>query len=326
MSTDAVEELWRGLVRSRNQAKKYFDTSHPLALLYGSDTHGAAMFVVITDAEPPLPQVSRDVRTDVRRRDSDGRWVLTMTLTDMGLFSPFVRLCTDLVARSRPGESPDEAMRILLEVLDEWKLLLRPFRPARLTLEELRGLVAELWFGYNVLTRSRSGDQVTQAWTGPLGAPQDFTFLDAKLVEVKSRRPGSDAVRISSAKQLDPLGKELTLAVVVLDDCDRSVAGAITLLDVVEHIRTGARLSPAERNHFDDLLMTQGADLEDPYYAETWFRPLSHESYQVGDSFPSIRASELHHSLDRVEYVIHTSSLSEYLIASTSLAAPEENE
>lgn len=290
MSTTDVPADWQQIVADRSPAKRYFDTEHPLDLLYGSDPAGKPVFVMLTEAKPTETPVSRDISVNLTQR-SDGRWVLSLRLEDTTLFAAFSRLCLDLVARSRSETTEESAVKALFHTLDEWKLLLRRYRPRRLSLSELRGLVAELWIGFKVLAAERGPDVVAQAWTGPLKAPQDFTFLDGHLCEVKAQRPSASTVGVASLEQLDPGPHTLTLSVVVLDDCDADAPGAFTIIDLLNELRSLRDLSFDGRSRIDTLLLSLGFDEPDTYYAETFFSVVRWQEFAVDDTFPSINTA-----------------------------------
>lgn len=284
---------WTSLIEQRSTVARAFDPNHPLDLLYGSDPEGHPRFILLTPEEPPETTVSRDV-TVTKTVRTDGRWALVLRLDDNSLFTSFSRLCLDLVSRSRDAGTPTDALNTFFKALDEWKLLLRKYRPRRLTLSELRGLVAELWFGFHVLAVDRGPDSVAQSWTGPLGAPQDFSFLESHLCEVKARRPSASEVAIASAAQLDPGDKGMSLAVVTLDDCVENTSGAFTLAGLLKHVRALPGLTFDGRSHMDNMLQVIGLDETDSYYSETQFTVLGFTEYDVDDSFPSVRRSTLH--------------------------------
>jgi hypothetical protein len=69
--------------------------------------------------------------------------------------------------------------RVVLEVVDEWQLLLAP--RGRASVEAELGLWAELWF----ISLSTSVDDAVAAWLGPDREPVDF-FRDGRAVDLKA--------------------------------------------------------------------------------------------------------------------------------------------
>lgn len=321
--TDLVED-WASLMRDRSPAKRFFDPDHVLDLLYGSDTVGRAVFVLVTTAEPRDTTVSRDVSVAKAQR-TDGLWTMALTLHQPTLFNSFSRLCLDLVARSGAASTEKAALKALFGALDEWKLLLRKHTVRRLTLSELRGLVCGLWFGFRVLAPDRDGITVASAWNGPLGAPQDFAFLDEHLCEVKARRPRAATVGIPSLEQLDPGHRPMTLAVVTLEDCDADSVDAFTLIELLSEVRTRDDLDFASRSRLDQLVQSLGVDEQDSYYRETFFSVVGYQEFTVGPQFPSIRHQTVAGlPVSNVRYELAIDPLAPFLIRDVSFRTQED--
>lgn len=314
---DDFAPAWSRLVATRASAKVEVDPAHPLRLLYGVDDYGKPLFFAITSGKPPVPEISRDVNVTRGQRTTDGKWTLALTLQDPRLFEVFAKLCVDLVGQSRPAADEDAALRLVLEALARWKQLLQPARPEHLTLEALRGLIGELWFGFIYLGALATADEVVAAWTGPLGAPQDFNFPSEKAFEVKAVRSNASAVRISSAQQLDPLHKDLRLVVVTLEDCHPEHPEGLELPKLVTSIRASLSANPTAQTHFERLLGEYPVDTEDPFYLEHRFRAVTHREYTVSEEFPAIRASALVPGIRDVRYSLDLKILSPFLTDST---------
>lgn len=308
---------WRALISARASAKVEVDPTHPLRLLYGVDDYGRPLFFSISSTQPPVPEVSEDVTVSLGHR-ADGKWTLALTLLDPSLFEVFAKLCNDLVDRSRTELGEDRALGALLAALSEWKELLRPARPDHLSMEALRGLLGELWFGFTHLGALTAREAVLAAWKGPLGGPQDFEFPTGLSFEVKAVHTNASAVRISSAQQLDALHRHLRLAVVTLDTCDLSASGAMTLPVLVGNIRASLHAGAEGRPLFDRILRDYPVDPNDPYYADIAFRAVTHKEYDVSDKFPAIRDSTLDAGIRDVRYRLDLKTIAPFEVAPTT--------
>ena len=308
---------WRALISARASAKVEVDPTHPLRLLYGVDDYGRALFFAISSRKPPVPEVSQDVAVSLGHR-ADGRWTLVLTLLDSSLFEVFAKLCNDLVDRSRTDGDENQALEALLAALSQWKELLRPARPDHLSMEALRGLMGELWFGFIHLGAFIAPEAVLAAWKGPLGGPQDFEFTTGHSFEVKAVHTNAAAVRISSAQQLDALHRHLRLAVVTLDTCDVSATGAVTLPVLVDKIRASLHAGADGRPLFDRILRDYPVDPNDPYYADMAFRAVTHQEFAVSDKFPAIRASTLDAGIRDVRYRLDLNTIAPFEVAPTT--------
>ena len=313
MRTDDIEDQWSRLCADRSPAKKYFDPGHPLELLFGSDDRGRAVMALITPEDLGLDDLSRDVSTYSSRRE-DGRWATTWTLGDQSLFPTFVRLGVDLARRSAAPTPPHTAIDEFLLALAQWQVLLRPRPAKRLTLERLRGLVAELWAGETVVGEGRPPAETVRAWSGPLGGIQDYTFPSGHVWEVKAKRSKATTVKVSSAEQLDPADKSLRLVVLDLDERSADFDGARSLVDLVQGWREALGANPAERHLLDLLISRLGVDLSDPYYEETCFTLQHMTVFRVDGDFPSLRAADIPSPVSAVRYQFDVRGLEAWIV------------
>lgn len=314
MKTDKTLVDWHGLVAERSHAKRYFDPDHPLDVVYGVDPDGRPMMALLTDERIEIADLSKDVRVQQQMRE-DGRSVTTWSLLEKELFDTFAALCCDVVDRSAGATDHGDALRHLLSGFAEWQVLLQPSRLRRLSLEGLRGLVAELLVMTRELAPKKGLAKAASHWSGPLGGAQDFTFLTGELHEVKAKRRTGKTVRISSVEQLDPPGdKALTLHVLDLDERSADTEGTINLVTLVHEIRAGLGSHPAVRMRFDRSVEGLGIDLSDPWYRDTWFKPEGHRRFDVTPDFPSLRTASLQPHIVQVKYQLGTQHLDQWAL------------
>jgi hypothetical protein len=300
-STDALPTRWRRLLAEGASGKQEVDAHHPLRLLFGADDYNRPVFVVMTKTKPTEPDLSSEVVETAITVRLDGNFLLHLALKDHNLFDVFAQLCEDLARRSADAGSEAGALKAVYSALAEWKHLLQA-RPEHLSLETLRGLVGELWFGAEVLARSRGLADVFRCWRGPYGAHQDFQFADGCLFEVKSVRPGVDWVKIASEHQLDTLGKRLVLAVIRLDDVGPAEPDAITLAAQIRVIRGRLVTDPSAAQAFDTALRQFADPFAHPFYSDHAFRVLDSDQHLVSEGFPSLTPGTIPDGVTHVEY------------------------
>lgn len=307
MTTDVgFEELWREDLQHGVTGVQLVEVDHPLEVYVGASEVGHARVQIRSFVKPVLPVLADVVLVD--RASLGHTWVLSLTLQDRRFREVFVRLASHLVSRSRGAETEVEALKIVAQVIEEWRRLMTPRPTRRLSLEALRGLVGELWF---LLHRhSRSEETFADAldgWLGPLGEPQDFWSAGTGPLEVKSVGPSSAVVKISSAEQLDP--DVLGLVVLEVPQVPEDTVAGMTLAQLAA--AATERLANEDRAP-DDLelrLNRLGVDMSDPWYGEQWFRVDSVAEFEVGADFPRLRARDLPGGVDRVRYQIARSAL-----------------
>jgi hypothetical protein len=300
------EDAWRADLQKGVTGVQLVEIEHPLEVYVGASDAGLARVQLRTFVKPTLPVLADVVLVD---RDLLGQtWVLTLTLQDPRFREVFIRLASHLVTLSRTARTEVEGLKIVDQVIDEWRRLMTPRPTSRLSLEALRGLVGELWY---LLHRHAPGErtfaQGLDGWLGPLGEPQDFWSSGSGLHEVKSVGPSATAVKISSAEQLDP--PELHLTVLELPQVSEGEVGGMTLVGLVAEVAD--RLA-AEDHTPDDLKMRLkrlGVDTADAWYGEQWFRVDSVAKFEVSEGFPRIRARDLSGGVGRVRYQIARAAL-----------------
>ena len=111
-------------------------------------------------------------------------------------------------------------------VFDEWRRLLKPRASGLLSMEELWGLVGELWLILNKFSTTRSIEAAIEGWLGPMGLPQDFWYDGDGFREAKAIGP-STRVKISSEHQLD--ADDLELIILQIANTDEQTVGAINV-------------------------------------------------------------------------------------------------
>jgi hypothetical protein len=280
MSTADLLTRWRSLIAEKSPAKQEVDSQHPLRLLFGMDDASRPLFAVMSRTMPTEPDLPEDViETRITVRD-DGLYLLQMCLREPSLFEVFAQLCGDLAARSRAARTEGAALHDVYVALAEWKRLLR-LHAQHMSLESLRGLIGELWYGYRELVCTRSVTEVFSRWCGPYGAHQDYQFPDGVLFEVKTVRPGGDSVEIASEYQLEPYGHRLMLAVVELDDSDASVGDAVSLPQILARIRDDLAGAPIALDSFETALHEFRDPFTHKFYAEHWFQVRSCRLHEV---------------------------------------------
>ncbi|HEY3924649.1 MAG TPA: PD-(D/E)XK motif protein [Acidothermaceae bacterium] len=311
--TENVEDRWRALLARGEPESREVDAGSPLRMIVGVSPVGRPYFAVVVSERPGVPDVTNAIEVTRRQRASDGRWTLTLELQVLALTDPFVSLVSELAAKSAEAPSEADALTVFLQTLAEWQELLTA-QAGRLSEAALRGLVAELWFGFESEVHGHGLDEVTRAWSGPLGGSQDFQFPSPGLrYEVKSLRPGRTNIEISSEGQLD--GKDIRLAVVTVEQL-ASYADGVTLPDLVASIRTRIQ-DGADRAEFNRRFARLLVDLDDDWYSEQTFVVRRLHMYDVNDSFPALRRSTLPDAIDRTSYRIDVQRLPQFIILET---------
>ena len=280
-------------------------TSNPWAQLSVGDArrvNGSGRFdffwIVLEDSVPALAlklgtdvlpdsRIPRLRSLDLRYRLMNGAQALVISLTDPSLSDTFVALCLDVVRAGEAGNGLDQALALCLNRTRRWHYLLRGGLSDELSVEEQRGLVAELAF-LTAVVDAKGPDLAVEGWKGPEGAAKDFEFPQA-CVEVKARRAASRPnIAISSEDQLaDVPGARLFLNVT---EVASGVEGdGLTLHEQVGIIEARLTPSPFALSRFEDLLVSVGYDASHKYDDRRWVVG-ANRVFEVSEGFPRLVA------------------------------------
>ncbi len=275
---------------------------------WARDAQGRRLFVIRLEGDHRRAFVAG--RVPVRGLDTDlwddsdpgcQRLVLALSIdADVELFHV---LCVHLASDLGQARTSEQALSTVLQHLRRWKTFFANPSGARLSSEQIRGLIAELWFLEALAGSSWGGLAAVRAWLGPDRVQQDFVFGD-RAVEVKSisaADPGT--VRISSENQLETVGSRLFLLTIRLDE---DAAGR-SLNHIVASTRDA--LPGAAVEEFDNKVASAGYQPLPDYDTPT-FLVAAPQAYLVGPGFPRLVRSELAAGVCRVSYQLLLEHLS----------------
>ncbi|MDV7211286.1 PD-(D/E)XK motif protein [Azotobacter beijerinckii] len=246
----------------------------------------------------------KGIAVDLRAGDP-GTQHLVLTLGRQVDRDLFEGLCQTLASAIEHTTDSPGALAVSLAHIGRWKAFLSG-RRQHLSVEEVRGLFAEISFLLELIDREASATVAVEAWLGPERSHQDFIFGNT-AVEIKSLS-GTErsSVRISSEDQLESLNDALFLRIYRLSTL-ADAAGSSSLNDIVTTVQ--ARLGEADAiEAFERKLVAHGyAPLPD--YDSPRFVVSDVRSYRVGNGFPRLMRSQLPAGIASVAYDIRLESI-----------------
>jgi hypothetical protein len=276
---------------------------------WGRDAHGACLFIVELQGDQSTQYRKNAVAVngiDVDLRAGDqGQQRLVLTLERQVDRDLFEGLCRTLASSLEHATDSASALAVSLAHIRRWKTFLSG-RSQHLSIEEVRGLFAEIAFLMELIDRQMSSSAAVEAWLGPERSHQDFIFGNT-AVEIKSLSGAErSSVRISSEDQLESLNDALFLRVYRLSSL-ADAAEARSLNGIIAAVQE--RLEEADAvEAFDRKLVAHGyAPLPD--YDEPRFVVSEVRSYRVGDGFPRLMRSQLPTGIANVAYDIRLETI-----------------
>jgi hypothetical protein len=255
-TTMRIEELWTTLRREAVEAQRRVDATHPLDLYADFEPPDRPGLILLSDERPNDAPAMRAIGVE-RRHRPDGRWSMRIFLEEPRLLPVFAELCRDIVEFTRRNAQSASPSALVLSRIERWRSLMQA-QPAGLSRSQIRGLIGELLVLEHELLPALLPEQAVSAWTGPLGANQDFRLPDGRKLEVKAVGRYSDTVQINGLDQLDGGVDPLQLVIVRLADTGIDSEGAITVARLIERLRSILTPAPVALQTFEVLLAFAG--------------------------------------------------------------------
>ena len=99
------------------------DGVHPLDLYVGIDDLRRWALLLVCDFEPPKLESSRMISVQKRKR-TDGRWTLSLSLVDNKYKEIFLLFCGDIIDSSRTITDKKKAVKFIGKRYQEWREML----------------------------------------------------------------------------------------------------------------------------------------------------------------------------------------------------------
>ena len=291
-----------------------------ISTYWGKDIQGKLLFLIsLTGDHRSLfaqeKVAVKGVGTDLRQDPATDCQLLVLTLDRQIDSDLFYALCKSLFHNLKDVRRSDVALTVSMQHLKRWRTFLSGQNSRLLTIQEYRGLFAELVFLDKLLEAGLSQTAAVMAWTGPERVHQDFIF-SGRAVEVKALSSSDrNTVRISSEAQLESVEEKLYLLTLTLRESQGSQA-ALSLNALVSHIR---ELLQGERQEdFDDKLAASGYAPHHEYESPKLI-VANKKAYIVEAGFPRIVRSMLPAGVTTVSYQLELEKIEPFSCAFETL-------
>lgn len=307
-SNDSFIDQWKSMLDEGGPRQRLIEP-HPLKLYFGCNAANKPILFLTTTTRPDIPLFSSVVSVE-RGIRHDGNWTVVLTLQDKAFASPFMGMCSELIRLSENFDTADEALEAFYSTLGQWRTMLASHKPRGLSNDEVRGLIAELWFGLHRLSTLMSPNELVTSWQGPFGAAQDFRLPSGMLYEIKSVHTQSPYVEVSSPEQLDPVSEaKLRLVLVPIEEIELSQSeAAFTLLDIIKEFQEHLGNDQGAKDGFNLRLETLGVDQLGDTYEDRAFVVNTPKIFDIGEDFPRVLRRDVPPAVVQLQYKIKISS------------------
>lgn len=305
----SVEQIWQQLkLQHERPIFRRVNESHPHDIYLGIDANDAPVLMLLSsNSVTQVPQLKAlQVSQNVRH---DGNFALVVTLANPDLLHPFRYVCDDLVESLRDYPAAGTEAAFLLQRLEKWRRLLESSKRG-LSHEELLGLIGELLF-LEKLASEIEMPAALEAWLGPSGAPQDFQS-GGHIYEIKVSAIGGHSVTISSLEQLHTGSAPTTLIVYAIGSAAADSAGAFSLNQLVNRIRSVAEAA-GTASILELRLAEVGYD-EKQIEADSAFVVRQIKAFDIREGFPRLTPACIPSAITSATYCIDLDACGEFEI------------
>jgi hypothetical protein len=287
------------------------DEEHPLDFYLGLDVSGERVLLLVTDDDADIPTPTQAIEVFCRHRQ-DGRWALMFRLVRPELGRIFSHLCEDLVEFGRNMSKESRPAKAVIKRFSRWQRLLERGHDGLLDESGIRGLIGELLYLSHFALPAYGQVPALEGWVGPLDAEQDFRY-PGSVVEVKSLRPSTSRVKISSAEQLEDPGCPLQLVTLTLNPSQRGDNDSFCLPDIIAGLRNRFEDDPLASSLFEERLLSAGY-MEHEAYQGYVYQAGGFRHFSVREGFPRIVRSGLPAGIGSVVYELDLGACQMYEI------------
>lgn len=229
---------------------------------------------------------------------------VAISLGEVAFKELFAELVGHLLDHISNASSEKDAMRSLQSQLLLWRKFLDRGADEGLSENEQTGLYGELALMKLCLKTGIPAIDILNAWTGPNGANQDFTFGSCAIEVKSSSANDANRIRISNIRQLDDTGLEGLF--LYHHAFDRRQSSGQTLPQLVQILISLIKEQDAALTVlFDELLMTAGyLHAHQVLYSDVGYTLRYENAYKVDASFPRLLEANLPPGLSEVKFMV----------------------
>lgn len=308
LTSEGLLSRWNGLPE-QNGGFTRVDSVHPLELYIGYEGNAQRVLLVISQTEPVQLPSSKSVEVQVRQRQ-DGRWAALFRLVRKEQEEVYLQLCYDLIESSRHQTMGRKGELYLFDRYKRWHRLMERQADGLLSESSRKGLIGELLFLHEVLSKGMNPRNAVAGWMGPEQGDRDFVYPSG-WYEIKAVGSAAVTVSISSLEQLDapPPGE---LAVYLLDRTAPGDGSGVSLNSMVNQVREKVGADPDAKELFETKLTFDFGYLFHPEYDSPLYRLSGLRRYTVDEVFPRLTKDSVPAHVVKAKYDLSLSSLEEW--------------
>lgn len=289
--------------------------NHPSLQIFAQNSDGKAALLV-RGVAPDAVFVGDAKGFEVRLDRNHKFPSLTLISNTQGISTLFLKFVEYVFAKSARATDATEALNLVTEAIHDFKDFASQ-RSGRLSLNEVRGLFAELTLIRRLLEKRISDEVVLNSWRGPYSSEGaglvDFVFPNGEAIEVKSSQQPATVVHIGNPEQIRVRDKPMFLAVLPLETTPHYLSYGESILELLKDFQdTQVAKSPHLAKILHKGLELLGFDPNDDYYKQWRFVAGDWKLFEVRTGFPEVQIEHIPLGVVRLTYSLQISSLSDF--------------
>jgi len=242
--------------------------------------------------------------------------VILIRLNDSDFHDLFNDLIVSLYSKIESIVEPNIYSKELIYSFHKWSDFFEDKRDSKLSPEQIKGLIGELFVLNELLTESEvdSVNGVLESWQGPFDVSNDFVF-DDKNLEVKTKEKSKQLVKISSEFQLEnKFGKGLELIIISVQ---LDLVNGVSISDLLLHATKTVRMKLGDLSILYKAINQIGLTLESSKEYNNYRYIITKTSrFDCSSSdFPKLTFSNIPKEISKLNYSLRIDSLADFLIS-----------
>ena len=281
------------------------DSEHILELFIGLDELGRK---AIELRAPFIPRkITGTASIDVNQYKRQEYNTIRFSLANDEVSGLYYKFCDDIIEQTRDIREKMEGYQTVINRFFMWKKTFVPGNKNLLTELEIMGLIGEVLFLKNDLSKRIGLTDALRAWSGQELTHKDFSAGES-WYEVKTIHRGKPSVKISSIEQLesDNIGELIVYSLEKMSEAYNGITLNKLILDTMNLFET-----QEEKEDFWSKVSLHGYEFNN-YYDSFVFEISNCSKYSVCEGFPRLQKHQLPKAIVKASYELQLTDIKEF--------------
>lgn len=281
------------------------DSEHVLELFIGLDEQGRK---AIELRSPFVPRkITGTASIDVNQYKREEYNTIRFSLSNDEVSGLYYKFCDDIIEQTRCLREKSEGYQTVVNRFFMWKKTFVPGNKCLLSESEIMGLIGEILFLKNDLSKRIGLSNALQAWSGQELTHKDFSAGES-WYEVKTIHRGKTTVKISSIEQLESNnnGELIVYSLEKMSEAYNGISLNKLVLNTMNMFET-----QQEKEDFWSKVSMHGYEFNN-YYDSFVFEISNCSKYSVYEGFPRLQKNQLPKAIVKASYELQLTDIKEF--------------